>query len=178
MCRSKFAIAAVLMAGAITLAPTTSQAARTETGAVATPRVGRTVAMVNIPAIGLSVALVYGITDAALARGLGLWPGTAMPGKPGNAVVAGHRTSHGAPMRDIDKLKIGDNIFVTTSGKKSIVHRYRITRKQIVKPDAMWITRPTKSAMLTIFACHPPHSIAYRYVIFAKLVGRSGVGNT
>lgn len=133
--------------------------------------------MVNIPAIDLSVQLVYGIHDAALSRGLGLWPGTGLPGRPGNAVVAGHRTSHGAPMRDIDQLKVGDRIYVSTTGKKSAVHEYRITKRQIVRPDAMWITRPTKAAMLTIFACHPPHSIAYRYVIFAKLVNRGSTGS-
>ena len=113
-----------------------------------------------------------------LARGLGLWPGTALPGKPGNAVVAGHRTSHGAPMRDIDKLQVGDRVYVTIGGKRQSTLEYRITKRQIVRPDAMWITRPTKAATLTIFACHPPHSIAYRYVIFAKLVGRSSTGTT
>ena len=142
------------------------------------PRLGRTVAVVSIPSIGVDVQLLYGIHDNALSRGLGLWPGTGLPGKPGNAVVAGHRTSHGAPMRDIDKLRVGDRVYVTTTGKKQITHEYRITKRQIVKPDAMWITRPTKSSTLTIFACHPPHSIAYRYVIFAKLVSRSTTGRT
>lgn len=174
MRRWKFAVATALVLSTFSLSSPSTTAARSD--AVATPRLGRTVAIVSIPAIDVKVQLVYGIHDAALSRGLGLWPGTALPGKPGNAVIAGHRTSHGAPMRDIDKLKVGDNIFVTTSGKNPAVLRYRITRAQIVKPDAMWITKPTKSATLTIFACHPPHSTAYRYVIFAKFVGRAAIG--
>jgi len=147
-------------------------AKQAQTAADTTPRLGRTIAVVNIPSIGISVPLIYGIHNASLARGLGLWPGTALPGSPGNAVVAGHRTSHGAPMRNIDRLVVGDRIYVTNSGKNSSTFEYRITKRQIVKPNAMWITKPTTSATLTLFACHPPHSLAYRYVIFAKLVSR------
>lgn len=168
-------LAVVLVTSAVTFAPGAASAERaTDTK----PRVGRTVATVRIPAIDVDVQLLYGIRDDVLARGLGLWPGTALPGKPGNAVVAGHRTSHGAPMRDIDKLQVGDRVYVTIGGKRQSTLEYRITKRQIVRPDAMWITRPTKAATLTIFACHPPHSIAYRYVIFAKLVGRSSTGTT
>jgi sortase A len=63
-------------------------------------------------------------------------------------------------------LKKGDAIFFTTAQG---VAEYRVTKRQIVKPDAMWITRPTKASTITLFACHPPHSIAYRWVVFAKL---------
>lgn len=160
------------------LAPTPVSAKGTDRGTVAAPRLGRIVAVVNIPSISLHTQLLYGIHDGALSKGLGLWPGTPIPGKPGNAVIAGHRTSHGAPMRDIDKLQVGDRIFVTTTGKNTVTHEYRITKRQIVRPDAMWITRPTRGSTLTIFACHPPHSTAYRYVVFAKLVGQSNTGGT
>ena len=170
-------IVALLVASSGIFVPTPTIAQRTEGATVATPRLGRSVAIVNIPSIGISVPLVYGIHDDALARGLGLWPGTALPGRPGNAVIAGHRTSHGAPMRDIDKLVVGDRIYVATSGKKSSVLEYRITKLQIVKPNAMWITKPTRAATLTLFACHPPHSIAYRYVIFARLVSQGSSGS-
>lgn len=172
-------VATVLVACTFVVAPGGASAERSAvtTARDTKPRLGRTVATVRIPAINLDVQLVYGIHDNALARGLGLWPGTAIPGKPGNAVVAGHRTSHGAPMRDIDKLNIGDRIYVTTGGKTQSTLEYRITKRQIVRPDAMWITRPTKASTLTIFACHPPHSIAYRYVIFAKLVGNITTGS-
>ena len=168
-------VAVVLVAAAITFAPSNASAERTTD---VKPRLGRTVATVRIPAIDLDVQLLYGIRDDVLARGLGLWPGTGLPGKPGNAVVAGHRTSHGAPMRDIDKLKVGDRVYVTVGGKRQNTLEYRITKRKVVRPDAMWITRPTKASTLTIFACHPPHSIAYRYVIFAKFVGRSATGTT
>lgn len=134
------------------------------------PRAGSTLGMLSLPTINVKRPLIVGIGDSALARGLGLWPGTAVPGDPGNAVIAGHRTSHGAPMRNIDRLKVGDPIYFTTTGRNATTVEFRITKRQIVKPDAMWITRPSQASTLTIFACHPPHSTAYRFVIFAKLV--------
>lgn len=165
----------LLVAGAISYAPGSASAERTTD---AKPRLGRTIAAVRIPRIGIDVRLLYGIHDDALERGLGLWPGSALPGKPGNSVIAGHRTSHGAPMRDIDKLRVGDRIYVTVNGKQQARLEYRITKRQIVRPNAIWITRPTKTSTLTIFACHPPHSITYRYVVFAKLVRASTTGGT
>ena len=41
-------------------------------------------------------------------------PGTPMPGQPGNAAIAGHRTTYGAPFYRLDELKPGRPIFVTT----------------------------------------------------------------
>ena len=38
-------------------------------------------------------------------------------------------------MRDIDRLKVGDRIFVTSVGTTATVYEYRITKRQIVKPD-------------------------------------------
>lgn len=127
---------------------------------------GRSIANVSIPAIGVKTPLVHGIGDKALSKGLGLWPGTGRIGQPGNAVIAGHRTSHTRPLYDIDKLKKGDAIIFTTPQG---VAEYRVTKTRIVKPNDMWITRPTKGSTITLFACHPPHSIAYRWVVFAKL---------
>lgn len=127
---------------------------------------GRNVASVRIPAIGVKAPLLSGVGDKVLERGLGLWPGTGKIGSPGNAVIAGHRTSFTRPLYDIHKLKKGDSIFFTTTKG---VAEYRITKTQIVKPNAMWITRPTRTSTITLFACHPPHSTAYRWVVFAKL---------
>ena len=47
-------------------------------------------------------------------NGPGHWPGTALPGQLGNAVVAGHRTSHNRDFRNIDQLVPGDEIILST----------------------------------------------------------------
>ena len=49
-----------------------------------------------------------------LRKGPGHYPGTALPGVRGNVAIAGHRTTYGAPFQDIDQLKPGDEVVLTT----------------------------------------------------------------
>lgn len=163
-----FAVAALLLTYPVAGRPHVAEARTT-----AAARVGTTLGVLSFPTIAVKIPVLSGVDDSSLARGLGLMPGTAVPGDSGNAVVAGHRTSHGAPMRNIDRLKVGDSIYFTTAGKNARRFVFRVTKRQVVKADAIWITRPTAQPTLTIFACHPPHSIAFRYVVFAKLVTAS-----
>ncbi len=121
---------------------------------------------IMIPKVGLDSELEEGIRLTTLDRGPGHWPGSAMPGDIGNVVVAGHRTSHGAEFRHLDKLVPGDEvIFSTASG----THTYRVTGTQIVTPDAVWITNPTATPTATLFACHPLGSTAKRIVVSLAL---------
>ncbi len=41
-------------------------------------------------------------------------PASPLPGENGNVVIAGHRTTHGAPFNRLDELKPGDVIQITT----------------------------------------------------------------
>ena len=82
-----------------------------------------------------------------------------MPGDIGNVVVAGHRTSHGAEFRHLDKLVPGDEVIFTTAAG---TYTYHVTGTQIVTPDALWITNPTDTPTATLFACHPLGSTALR----------------
>ena len=89
-----------------------------------------------------------------------------MPGEIGNVVVAGHRTTHGAPFRYIDLLLPGDEVIFTTD-RGPIV--YNVTGTQIVQPDALWIVEPTPTATATLFACHPPGSTRQRIVVSLQM---------
>lgn len=120
-----------------------------------------------IPKIGLVTPLHEGIHLSTLDLGPGHWPGTAMPGEVGNAVIAAHRTSHGAEFRDIDQLVSGDEVrFATADGES----RYRVTSTEVVYPNALWIVDPTPTATATLFACHPPGSVSQRIVVHLELV--------
>ena len=111
--------------------------------------------------------MLSGIRMTTLDRGPGHWPGTAMPGQDGNVVVAAHRTSHNAEFRNLDQLSPGDEVvFNTAEG----AHTYRVNRTEIVNPDAVWIVNPTETPTATLFACHPPGSVAQRIVVFLDLV--------
>ena len=126
----------------------------------------RTIGSIEIPKIGLRSPLGEGISLHNIDRGPSHWPGTAMPGKPGNVVVAGHRVTHTRPFRHIDQLVPGDEVFFEVDGVRS---RYVVTGHEVVTPDRVDIVRPTAEPTATLFACHPPGSARYRYVVRLKL---------
>jgi sortase A len=121
---------------------------------------------ISIPKLGVDAPLLEGIRLTTLDNGPGHWPGTAMPGEIGNVVVAAHRTSHGGPFRNIDQLVAGDTVMFTTEAGDL---PYRVTGTQVVNPDAIWIVDPTDTPTATLFACHPPGSVAQRIVVKLEL---------
>ncbi len=122
---------------------------------------------IEIPALGLDVPLNQGIEMKYINRGPSHWPGTAMPGQPGNVVVAGHRVTKTRPFRYIDTLEIGDEAIFTVDGVRWV---YRVTEHEVVDDKAMWITDQTAEPTATLFACHPPGSAKYRWVTRLALV--------
>ncbi|MEZ5257281.1 MAG: class E sortase [Ilumatobacteraceae bacterium] len=121
---------------------------------------------IEIPKIGLSQTLLEGVSLSVLDRGLGHWPGTAMPGQRGNMVIAGHRVSHGHVFRDLDQLSVGDRLIATTGYG---TYTYQVTGTQIVDPTETWIVGQGSSATATLFACHPKGSTKQRIVVFLAL---------
>jgi sortase A len=123
--------------------------------------------MIVIPKINLVHPIFEGIEESAIHWGPGHWPGSAIPGSVGNAVFAGHRVTHTRPFLDIDLLAPGDQIiFHLATG----TYVYEITNHVIVGPNDLWITNPTPTPTVTIFACHPKHSAKQRYVVQGKLI--------
>jgi len=122
---------------------------------------------ITIPKLGLVHNLYKGVTLNNIDRGPSLWPGTGTPGQPGNAVVAGHRVTHDHPFLNIDKLQPGDLVIFDVGGAHST---YRMTSSEVVSPDAVWIADQTAEPTATLYACHPPHSKTYRYVVHLALV--------
>ena len=123
---------------------------------------------IQIPKIGVDRPLWEGVTLSTLNRGPGHWPGTAMPGQAGNVVIGGHRVSHDKPFRNIDQLVAGDQIIMTFNG---VPNTYIVTGAQVVTPNDTWVINQTPEHTATLFACHPPGSTKFRYVVFAKLAG-------
>lgn len=143
------------------------------------PAAGEALAVVHVPRFGpgWSVAALEGIDrESVLDEGvLGRYPGTGMPGAPGNLALAGHRTTYGAPLSRIDELVDGDPVVVeTVQGWFS----YRVSGEQIVTPDRVDVIAPVPGSpeavpttgVLTLTACHPRYSARLRYVVHADLV--------
>jgi sortase A len=142
----------------------------------------------QIPAIDLDSPFIEGIRINTLDYGPGHWPGTAMPGQLGNVVVAGHRTSHNADFRRLDELQAGDQVIFDLDANEGFEradgvpvsvpspdvhtgrHVYVVHSVQIVPPDAMWVVTQDYRHSATLFACHPPGSVAERIVVFLDLV--------
>ena len=78
-------------------------------------------------------------------------------------VIAGHRTSHTHPFRDIDKLKKGDQVVLTTAQGRNV---YVVSKLQIISPNDTWIVNQTPAKTATLFACHPKGSTSKRIVAF------------
>ena len=90
------------------------------------------VGTIEIPKLGLSVPLNQGISLRSIDRGPSHWPGTALPGRVGNTVIAGHRVTHSKPFRHIDSLAVGDEIIYVVDGVRSV---YSVTGHEVVTPQ-------------------------------------------
>jgi sortase A len=126
----------------------------------------QSIGQISIPRLKLNDDLYEGVALSTLDHGPGHWPGTAMPGQPGNVVVAGHRVSHSKPFRYIDQLQPGDEVDFTVNGA---VYTYVVQSHEVVDPSAIRIIDQTPAATATLFACHPPGSVAERYVVHLTL---------
>jgi len=161
---------------------TTSTTPPTTTVApVQLPANGDAVAHISISKIGLDAYVVEGVDVADLRKGPGHYPGTPLPGQEGNAAIAGHRTTYGAPFGDLDQLAPGDEMDLETVQG---TFRYRVDHDPFAvdpsdrdvllsQPDP---ARPGRDrATLTLTTCNPKYSAAERLIVTASLVVPSGV---
>ena len=126
---------------------------------------GDAIGRIRIPEIDASQVVVEGTDGGTLRKGPGHYPETPLPGIRGTVAVAGHRTTYGAPFRDLDKLEQGDEVLVEMPYGRFV---YDVEKSQIVDPDALWVTRRVGYNRLVLTACHPKYSAAQRIVIFAR----------
>ncbi len=78
---------------------------------------GTVTAVVRIPRFGddYEIPLLQGTSDEALASGFGQYDESAAPGARGNFSLAGHRITHGEPLRRMPELQPGDEVVVETA---------------------------------------------------------------
>jgi sortase A len=131
------------------------------------PLPGDAIARIEIPSIGVSEYVVEGTDTDDLRKGPGHYPDTPLPGGPGTAAIAGHRTTYGAPFRDIDKLRRGQVIHVETPTHR---YTYRVTDNRIVDDQDLSVLDRVGHRQLILSACHPLYSAEQRVVVFARQV--------
>lgn len=111
--------------------------------------------------------------------GVGHYSSTARLGEVGNFALAGHRTTFGAPFGEVDRLRVGDRIYLET---KAGWYVYRFRNLEYVHPtqsdvlnDMPRKTVGAKERILTMTSCHPKLSAAERliaYSVFESFVPR------
>jgi sortase A len=122
------------------------------------------------------VPVIEGTDYQLLTEGFGHHESSALPGEVGNFAIAGHRTTYGAPLAEVEDLRAGDQVIVETASGWYV---YELDRHEIIDYWEGWIldpvpgrprsTQPTQE-LITMYACHPRFSAAQRYVWFGRLV--------
>lgn len=91
-------------------------------------------AILRIPRFGTDYArpILEGTDADILAQGIGHYAGTAQAGEVGNFALAGHRTTWGRPLHDVELLAVGDTVLVET---KTTYDVYAVRSTEIDRAD-------------------------------------------
>jgi sortase A len=145
--------------------------------ALPTIEAGAPIGQIRIPKIGVDWTFVQGTTKDDLHKGPGHYLGTPYPGQVGNAAIAGHRTTNGAPFNRINEIDPGDFIEIETFWGD---FTYQVYCEMVVDDSDTWVAgTPTNcnrqaaadgAVEITLTSCHPKRSAAQRYVIKAELL--------
>jgi len=127
---------------------------------------GDAMGRIVMPRIGVSEVFVEGTEAGDLRKGPGHYPDTPLPGEHGTVAIAGHRTTYGAPFRNIDELEPGDRIELRMPYGR---FTYRVERTRIVPPTETSVIDRVDHDRLVLSACHPLYSAAKRIIVFARL---------
>ena len=105
---------------------------------------GEISALVRIPKFGNSyeMPVLEGTSDEVLSQGLSHFAATAPPGAVGNYALAGHRITHGEPLRKMPDLRRGDEVIVET---RRAIYTYVLDtdpNELIVPFTASWVIDP------------------------------------
>jgi len=127
----------------------------------------------SAPDVNLTAAFVASTDPSALRLGPGHYDTTSLPGEGGTVGIAGHRTTFGAPFRDLDDLVPDDKIEVAMPYGD---YTYSVYDTRITSPAAVRVLARQKGReRLVLTACHPVQSNAKRIVVFARLWAGPGV---
>ncbi len=141
------------------------------------PERGEVLGSIQIPSIGVDKQIIEGTSRDDLRKGPGHYPSTPFPGQAGNAAIAGHRTTYGAPFGDLDLVQPGDQIIVETvfgTFYYEVIPQIDENGDEaghfIVDDSAVEVVEDQGDNRLTLTACHPKYSAAQRIVVSALLV--------
>jgi sortase A len=110
---------------------------------------GDVLGRMDIPRLGVSVAVLQGTNSRMLRLGAGHIEGTPLPGDPGNSGIAGHRDTF---FRELKDVRRNDEIQLQTA---TGLIRYQVDWVKVVAPDDTSVLTPSTEATLTLVTCYP-----------------------
>ncbi|WP_088072412.1 class D sortase [Gottfriedia luciferensis] len=131
------------------------------------PNFGDEMGSLTIPRIKATLPIFHGTDEDELAKGIGHYAKSVMPGERDNSVLAGHRDT---VFRQLGEVKIGDPLIVTTSAG---TFTYKVHKIRIVDKDDRTVIVPKIRPTLTVSTCYPFRYIGHapqRYILVANLV--------
>ncbi len=135
----------------------------------------------SIASLGIEAPVVYienkdeKTYQAALKKGVVHFPGTAMPGEPGNVYIFGHSSDYAwadSPYRAVfallTEIKIGDGISLSDS--RGRMFRYRVTGTKVVSPKDLSVLDQGgyKKRLLTLQTSYPLGTALRRFIVTAE----------
>lgn len=125
------------------------------------------VARLSLPRLGGHWIVLAGASGRTLAFGPGHVDGTALPGRPGHAVIAGHRDTQFAALRG---LRLGDAVEIETPSRSTA--RYRVVATAVLDAGDVAGLPPHGADSLTLITCWPFDALVpggpLRYVVEAE----------
>ena len=117
----------------------------------------------------VDLIVLEGGSGRTLAFGPGHLSASALPGEAGNSVIAGHRDTHFAFLRDV---QMGELLGVETMRGEH--HLYEVVSADIVDARRGSLILDTDLSVLTLVTCYPFDAVEaggpYRYVVTARRI--------
>jgi sortase A len=125
------------------------------------------VARLRVPAHGVDLIVLDGVSGRTLAFAPGHATGSPLPGTPGTAIVTGHRDTH---FRFLERVRPGEEILVDTPGRPTA--RFRVEEATVVDARTAVIRRDGEGPSgLVLLTCYPFDALRpggpLRYVVVA-----------
>lgn len=121
----------------------------------------------EVPGLDIKVPVLEGTGSKSLQAAAGHFEGTGSPGR-GNYCIAGHNsTIYAEIFNDLDRISIGDTMYLTDIDEKRTRYTYTVTAYDIVSPDETGVLADFGDDRITVISCTDDGK--FRQVVVGKL---------
>jgi sortase A len=127
------------------------------------------IARLTVKSRDVDLIVLAGGSGRTLAFGPGHLGASALPGDVGNSVIAGHRDTHFAFLRDVETDEL-----IGVESFDGVRHLYKVTGTYIVDSRKGSLQLDTNLSVLTLVTCYPFDALEaggpLRYVVTARML--------